>query len=377
MSLRLGDYLVEKKVIGSGTWASVMRGTHVTTQTPVAIKVMPKFRHNKPDPTPKNEIEALSQLQQIKGVVKVYDVYEDAKHFFLVMEYLPETLLTWVSHKGSMQEDRARYVFLQLVEIVDQVHKLKYTHRDIKLENVLFNPDNWEVKLIDFGMCTKFSDYNHNLDCELVGSPGYIAPEILGKISGGYNGIKSDVYSLGVLLYTCLFGLFPFKDKDNMTYYANKKFTAPDKGASLGFTERQTHRAVPRRESLAFPNGASIQVRSLLHHMLTTDFVKRASVTEIKKHSWCRELPGSSQEEIAIADELEKNDEEKFSKGEEYIDPVEADKNDEEFDEEAEENARNPDKVAASLSTDIHKMVIDDGKKPITDGKAEHSTVSS
>jgi len=369
MSLRLGDYLVEKKVIGSGTWASVMRGTHVSTQTPVAIKVMPKFRHNKPDPTPKNEIEALSQLQGIKGVVKVFDVYEDAKHFFLVMEYLPETLLTWVSRQGSMAEDRARHVFMQLVDIVDQVHQIHYTHRDIKLENVLFNPENWDVKLIDFGMCTRFNDYNHNIDCELVGSPGYIAPEILGRISGGYNGIKSDVYSLGVLLYTCLFGLFPFKDKDNMTYYASKKFIAPDKGVSLGFSDRKTHRAVPRRESLAFPNGASLQVRSLLHHMLTTDFVKRASMMEIKKHSWCNRMSETSQEEIETHDKIEKEEAEKYARGE-MTDP---DPDDEEEGPSDNEKLKDVDEIAASLSTDAPKMILTEPQKgaAAAEGKSE------
>jgi len=311
-SLKLGDYVVEKRVIGSGTWASVMKGTHFKTGTAVAIKVMPKFRHNKPDPTPKNEIEALSQLQTVKGVVRVYDVYEDAKHFFLVMEFLPETLLTWVSKNGPMPEERARKIFLQLVDIIDNVHQLHFTHRDIKLENILFCPETWSVRLIDFGMCTKFTDYRHNLDCELVGSPGYIAPEILAKISGGYNGIKSDVYSLGVLLYTILFGLFPFKDKDNMAYYNGRKVIAPEKGVSLGFSERKTHREVPRRASLAFPEGASLQVRSLLHHMLTTDFAKRASIREIRNHSWCHDLP-TKPEEIEMHNKLEKEDAEKFA----------------------------------------------------------------
>lgn len=106
-------------------------------------------------------------------------------------------------------ENDVRYIFKQVVEGINYLHLNNFVHRDIKLENILINKKNREIKIIDFGfsVCVKADKKL----CMFCGTPSYMAPEIVSKQE--YNGKYVDVWALGILLYTMLCGKFPFKGK--------------------------------------------------------------------------------------------------------------------------------------------------------------------
>lgn len=106
-------------------------------------------------------------------------------------------------------ENDVRYIFKQIVEGINYLHLNNFVHRDIKLENILINKKNKDVKIIDFGfsVCVQADKKL----CMFCGTPSYMAPEIVSKQE--YNGKYVDVWALGILLYTMLCGKFPFKGK--------------------------------------------------------------------------------------------------------------------------------------------------------------------
>lgn len=101
----------------------------------------------------------------------------------------------------------------QILEAVNALHELNICHRDLKLENFLFETegDDSLLKLIDFGYSRRFEMGQEVKLRALVGSPIYVAPEV---IKGSY-GLKCDVWSIGIVLHLLLCGIPPFNDNDN------------------------------------------------------------------------------------------------------------------------------------------------------------------
>ena len=119
-------------------------------------------------------------------------------------------LCSYVKGKGRLGEGEARSLFLQLLSGVEAMHAACIVHRDIKLENVLFDEGQRTVKLVDFGFSVMVRDPAKRLKI-FCGTPSYMAPEITQRRE--YLGRPVDVWSLGVLLYACLAGHFPFTAK--------------------------------------------------------------------------------------------------------------------------------------------------------------------
>jgi calcium-dependent protein kinase len=141
-----------------------------------------------------NEINIMGRLDH-PHVVKLYDTYEDADSFSLVMEYFFSSishckggeLYQRLSTVSTFDEEHARYVFRQMVEAVSYLHSQKVVHRDLKLENFLLrNKEGWEVALIDFGLSFL---WNNNARQEMtaqgqqrvVGTAYYLAPEVIAR----------------------------------------------------------------------------------------------------------------------------------------------------------------------------------------------------
>jgi len=185
------------------------------------------------------EAEALED----EWVVTLYCSFQDAIYLYLLMEYLPggDLLSLMIKHE-TFNEDKVRFFLAEIILAVEAVHKLGYVHRDIKPDNVLIGADG-HIKLSDFGLCTGFrpthdtkmyknfegkdisieiSKQSHNwkmqswkknrkikhdLAYSMVGTPDYIAPEVLMKT--GYSK-ECDWWSVGVIMYGMLMGYPPF-----------------------------------------------------------------------------------------------------------------------------------------------------------------------
>ncbi|NXH12293.1 TSSK1 kinase, partial [Bucco capensis] len=161
------------------------------------------------------EIEALRCLHH-PFIIKTYEIFEtSAGKLYIVMELGEKgDLLNYIRSTGAMEEDVARVKFQQLASAVKYCHDLDFAHRDLKCENILLC-DNLNFKLSDFGFSKSLSrDKNGKvvLSETFCGSAAYAAPEVLEGIP--YDPRISDVWSLGVILYTMVYALLPFDDSN-------------------------------------------------------------------------------------------------------------------------------------------------------------------
>ena len=145
--------------------------------------------------------------------MKLYEVIDHTKYLYLVQEYIKGISLLEVlkSEKNHyIEQNRALKLYLQVLNALSYCQSKNINHRDIKLENILVIQDDI-IKLIDFGFAIKSNKETYQK--LLCGTPSYMAPEIVNKEK--YIAQYSDVWSLGILLYTILFGRFPFRAKDD------------------------------------------------------------------------------------------------------------------------------------------------------------------
>lgn len=192
----------------------------------------------------------------------------------LVMEFAAGgELYDYLSERKVLTEDEARRVFRQVATAVYYCHKHKICHRDLKLENILLD-ENGNAKIADFGLSNVFDD--QRLLATFCGSPLYASPEIVKGTP--YQGPEVDCWSLGVLLYTLVYGAMPF-DGSN--------FKRLVKQISQGDYYE------PKKPSNASP---------LIREMLTVCPQRRANIEQICSHWWVNE--GYTETCLNLAEEL-------------------------------------------------------------------------
>lgn len=150
-----------------------------------------------------------------KNIVELYHAFVENKTLILIMEYAGGgTLLDYVENNSPLGESMARKIFTQIATAIHYCHLRGVVHRDLKLENVLFKDDSLEqIKIIDFGIagvCTKGQE-----DVQASGTPEYMPPESFdGPISSSPS---QDIWAIGVMFYTMIYGRLPFHDRDSMS----------------------------------------------------------------------------------------------------------------------------------------------------------------
>jgi calcium/calmodulin-dependent protein kinase I len=156
------------------------------------------------------------------NIVKLFDIYEDDKYFFLVMELMVGgELFDQILEKERFNEAEARDVIAPIFDALIYCHKLGIIHRDIKPENLLFSSKDQMasiIKVSDFGLA-RFID-GETLATTTCGTPGYVAPEVLEQQP--YNE-ECDFWSVGVVLFILLCGSPPFYDEDNFELFEKIK----------------------------------------------------------------------------------------------------------------------------------------------------------
>ena len=135
-----------------------------------------------------------------------------SKKMYIILEYGSKGSLfdALVKTKNGFTENVCKYILLNLLNGVEALHKAGICHRDLKPENIVFVGDNYDIKIIDFGLSAKFVDEN-NQKCKLenfCGTPHYCPPEINEEKS--YDGTKVDIFTLGVMLFIMRFKQFGF-----------------------------------------------------------------------------------------------------------------------------------------------------------------------
>ncbi|CAN1297646.1 CBL-interacting protein kinase 2 [Linum perenne] len=157
------------------------------------------------------------RLLHHRNVLQLYEVMASKTKIYFVIEYAKGgELFHKVVSKGKLKEDEARRYFQQLINAVEFCHGRGVYHRDLKPENLLLDGDG-VLKVSDFGLAKSVQE--GCLLRTICGTPAYVAPEVLCKRGGCYEGSKSDIWSCGVILYVMLAGYLPFYDTNMIVMY--------------------------------------------------------------------------------------------------------------------------------------------------------------
>ncbi|MBV8751146.1 MAG: serine/threonine protein kinase, partial [Candidatus Eremiobacteraeota bacterium] len=199
-----GRYRVDA-LLGRGGMADVYRGVDVVLDRAVAIKVLTERDDGERDRFLR-EARSMARLNH-RNVVAVYDAGRDAGWSFIVMELVDGRTLAAVPAQELTVHTAIRH-YIEILDALAYAHASGVVHRDVKPANVMVLP-NGAVKVMDFGLARRMTDMSSATSVgEIVGTIAYLPPErFLGKSADA----RSDLYSVGVMLYETFTGALPFK----------------------------------------------------------------------------------------------------------------------------------------------------------------------
>jgi len=209
-----------------------------------------------------NELDIIRQVDH-PNIIKHYESYNDGEYLHIVTELCTGgELFERIARKGKFTESESAKIMEKILTAISFLHNLEICHRDIKPENFMFNssdPDA-EIKIIDFGLSTKFISEKSMKD--IVGTPFYVAPEVL---EGVYTN-ACDIWSLGVVLYTMLNGRPPFNGTSSEVLSKVAK-------AAVFFPEKNWR-------------GVTTEARDIISKMLERNPEKRLTAKQCLEHPW-------------------------------------------------------------------------------------------
>ncbi|KOO40694.1 Stk1 family PASTA domain-containing Ser/Thr kinase [Priestia koreensis] len=205
---RLNDRYKIVKVIGGGGMANVYLARDIILERDVAIKVLRLDFSNDESFIKRFHREAQSATSIAHpNIVSIYDVGEQEDIYYIVMEYVPgQTLKQYIQREAPVPIDTALNIMAQITEAINHAHEFSIVHRDIKPQNILID-DHGTAKVADFGIALALSSTTITQTSSVLGSVHYLSPE---QARGGMANKRSDIYSLGIVLFELLTGRVPF-----------------------------------------------------------------------------------------------------------------------------------------------------------------------
>jgi eukaryotic-like serine/threonine-protein kinase len=275
---QLDHYRIDSLVARSGM-ASIFRGTDTRTGRPVAIKVPHPEMEGDPVLFDRfNREEEIGKKLDHPGVVKVLNDEERSRRY-MVLEWVDGRLLRQIlNEKKILPPERAIKIALGICNALDYIHSKGVVHRDLKPENIMVDAED-RTKLIDFGIAANAGSRRLTFAklTEAMGTPDYISPE---QVKGKRGDARSDIYTLGVMLYEMLTGKVPF--------------TGPNPFVIMN--ERLLNNPIPPRE--VNPN-ISPQLQEIIYRALERDPKKRYQTA----HEFALDL--EHPEKVGVADRAE------------------------------------------------------------------------
>ena len=206
----LGNRYQIIRKIGDGGMAFVYEAKDKLLNRTVAVKVLrPEFVDDEEFLKKfKREAEAVASLSH-PNIVNVYDVGEDGKVHYIVMEYIDgQNLKDIIKNEGTLDEYTALDITKQIAMALSAAHKKGIVHRDIKPHNILISNEGRIVKVADFGIAKAVSNSTMTNIGSIIGSVHYFSPE---QAKGNSVNATADLYSLGIVLYEMIIGRVPFR----------------------------------------------------------------------------------------------------------------------------------------------------------------------
>lgn len=226
MKLEQGTVVSERyqilELIGVGGMSYVYRARDLKLERDVTFKVLKEEFSSDEEFIKRFSVEARAAAKlSHPNIVTVYDVGNDGNISYIVMEYIDGyTLKELITKKAPFENDEVLGVAIQICSALENAHKNNIVHRDIKPQNILVTRDG-TIKVTDFGIARAAS--SATLTVESVGSVHYFSPE---QARGVYVDSKSDIYSLGIVLFEMVTGRVPF-DGDSAVSLAMKHMNDP------------------------------------------------------------------------------------------------------------------------------------------------------
>ena len=255
-----GRYEIHE-LIGVGGMANVYRCTDTIDDREVAIKILKDEYLNNEEFIRrfKNESKAIAMLSH-PNIVKVYDVSFGDMIQYIVMEYIDGiTLKEYIDRQGIIEWKDALHLATQILKALQHAHECGIVHRDIKPQNIMLLQDG-TIKVTDFGIA-RFSDKaTRTMTEQAIGSVHYIAPE---QARGDVTDGKTDIYSVGVMLYEMLTGKLPFDGDSAVTVALMQLQSTPKRprevnpGIPIGL-EQITMKAMQKQPSARYTSAAEM-----------------------------------------------------------------------------------------------------------------------
>lgn len=286
---RVGPYLITKR-LGEGGVGEVFKGVDVVLKREVAIKVL---RHELAcDPLFVERFNREAQLHaQLShpNVASVHALLHEGDTQFLVMEYVPGVSLDeFVRSGGPVPVARALSIFRRALDGIEHAHRCGIVHRDIKPANIML-ADSGAVKVMDFGIARALDCHEHlTRHGHVAGTAKSMSPE---QIRGAQADVRSDIYSLGIVLYTLLAGRAPFDGETDYSLMKAQLEQSPPSLHSLADNVPSTVEAAVRR-ALEKDPSARFQTVGAFSHALDACLADLATAAPPPPQS-PREHPGT------------------------------------------------------------------------------------
>ncbi len=200
------------KTLGEGGMANVYLAYDTILGREVAVKVLRGDLASDPKFVRRFQREALSASSlSHPNIVEVYDVGEDDGQYYIVMEYCPgKTLKQLLKKRGSLTTTEVIDIMMQITDGMAHAHDAYIIHRDIKPQNIIIL-ENGIIKITDFGIAMALNSTQLTQTNSVMGSVHYLPPE---QASGKGSTIRSDIYSMGILMYELLTGDVPYRGEN-------------------------------------------------------------------------------------------------------------------------------------------------------------------
>lgn len=217
-----------------------------------------------------NEVRIMRYLMDYPhpNIVHCYDVVETESFAFLILEYCESGDLMNVM-KSPVKEKYVQFYICQLVQGIRFLNDHNIYHHDIKPKNVLLTMNRKVVKVADFGFA-EIIDKAKDIPIVMCGSPLYMAPEIMNRKEGDRADLKTDLWSIGMLMYEMLFGIHPFRSSTTLSHLIERVNREPIEIPPKHTTNRKI----------------SDDCLDVLERLLEKDTDKRMSWTTLFSHTW-------------------------------------------------------------------------------------------